>query len=244
MEKRNSDSAVGGISTSGNSGSKVSMDKIRELEAMVSGEATDTPVRSKTSTLDMYKDSDGNLTYFYKNISSTDIIFSNPKMKEFIKGTSINLTQIFDTVDEMVNFRDLSKLLQPLGDDQAMVRRLTPDEYYEELSKKATVEQKRRAELISRNKGASPKSTHDSVSDVVQTQVSHLNNYLNMSEEKRQETKYTVYDFISWINSYNFNRAEYDLMLYSIKDSEVLHAIQQRKSQLIRYGLYAEVSPD
>lgn len=237
--------AVSGVSTTGNNNRRsVRRAEIEALEASLAESLSDAPKKPKSMSTDMYKDEDNNLTHYYKNISTTDIIFNHPQMEEFKKGAVINLAKIFNSVDDIVNFRDISKLLQPIGEDPAMIRRLTPDEYYEELRMAAEIERKKRDELISRNKNVSPKSRSESISDVVSTQISQLSSYLNLSEEKRSETKYTVYDFISWVNSYNFNRAEYDLMMYSIKDSEVLHAIQLRKHQLIRYGLFAEVSAD
>jgi hypothetical protein len=236
-------SAVQGISTVGSTGTrKVRKSEIEALEASLEEFREGNSQKVKNLSSDMYKDEDGNVTHYYKNISTTDIIFNHPAIGEFKKGSVINLAKIFNSVDDIVNFRDISKLLQPIGDDPALVRRLTPEEYYEELRRAAEIESKKKSELLSRNKSISHKSKAESVSDVVSTQLNQLSNYLSLSEERRSETNYTIYDFISWLNSYNFNRAEYDLMMYTIKDSEVLHALQLRKHQLIKYGLFSEVS--
>lgn len=248
MESSNTSAISGIASASLNSGRKsVKRQEIEELEASLEELKSQDSIKPRAKSVamaDMYKDEDGQITHYYKNISTTDIIFSNPQVEEFKKGSVINLAKIFNSVDDIVNFRDISKLLQPIGEDPAMVRRLTPAEYYEELRVAAEIESKKRKELISRNKNISPKASSESISDVVSTQITQLNNYLSLSDEKKTETSYTIYDFISWINSYNFNRAEFDLMMYSIKDSEVLHAIQTRKNQLIKYGLFSEVSSE
>lgn len=181
---------------------------------------------------DRYKSESGKTTYYYENISIYEIAWSHPEknIPSTPIGGVIDFFDYFDKEEDIINFKSIRKNEFP-NNIKPLIRRLTPAEYLRKIERNRTLEtqkNKYHAEV----KGKDKTTEDDKVSSAVQFRVQEYLTWESRSKEEQAKSNYSKYDFMQWVSSWTFTEPEFRLMMYQIKDAEVLKAIAERKQEL------------
>jgi hypothetical protein len=182
---------------------------------------------------DRYRNSAGKTTYYYENISQFEIAWSHPEknIPPTPIGGVIDFYDYFDKEEDILNFKAIRKNEFPQN-IKPLIRRLTPEQYLKKLERNRQIEAQKN-QYHAEIKGKDKSTEESKVSSTVQYRVQEYLTWEARSKEEKAKSTYSKFDFIQWVNSWTFTEPEFRMMMYQIRDPEVLKAIAERKQELM-----------
>lgn len=184
------------------------------------------------SNKDRYKNESGKTTYYYENISTFIIAWSHPEKNipppEI--GGAIDFYDYFDKEEDILHFKAIRKNEFP-NNVKPSVRRLTPEEYLRKIERNRKLESQKN-QYLSEAKGRDKTTEDDKVSSAVQFRVNEYITWEALPKDEQVKRNYSKYEFMQWVAGWIFSEPEFRMMLYQIRDPEVIKAIAERKQEL------------
>lgn len=227
----------------GNENLSMSVTKEDDIDAEIKRlkqESGGTVSELNMSGIDKFKNSSGDLTYYYKNISQMALVFGeiNDNQKFPLRpGMVVDFKEYFKEDKEILNSSEIRNYEKPKNNIPYILR-LSPAEYLAELKIQSTLENEQYQKKVESHKSQS-KSGETTVSANIQDKVNELLRYEGYKDEDKVRSGYSYSQFYQWLRGVIFKEHEYRWMHLEIKNNEVLGKLLERKEELIKLGQWA-----
>lgn len=211
--------------------------RIQEAEARLGIDHSFSAVKSRSEQARSFFDEFGEETFYVKNISNGIVVISDLDRGQngisgenrIPRGAVIDLLSQYD-LETLRKSRELRTAISGRG-SQLLLKRLTPEEYLEEIEREAQnkekIEQfKVMAELKASTGQSKPKKP---IRPVIESKLLQL----QLSYSDTPHKGITPVEFIQWLNTEKLTLDELDYILSGVDDKDIRMFVHAKKQDLL-----------